>query len=300
MTCFYPRKLYKTDTGHKFERPSGHSGAYTKIPCRKCFGCRMDYKSEWATRMMHEASCHEDNLFLTLTYDQENLPESADLVQRDMQLFWKNLRKKFPHLKIRYVYSAEFGKITKRPHYHAIAFGLALPDLIKEGRNDRGEPLYGSEILDKIWKKGHCVVGAVTEQSCGYVAGYMLKDMDGDYINEYTILDEETGELVNRTRPYARHSNKPGIGRIWFEKYWRDVFPDDFIVVEGKKRSVPEYYLRLLEQKDPEMHAQVQAKRETALEDPKTMWNSTPGRLEVRETVFKAKLGQFRRGSDGD
>lgn len=36
---------------------------------------------------MHEASLHEDSIFVTLTYRPDALPDGGTLVKRDLQLF---------------------------------------------------------------------------------------------------------------------------------------------------------------------------------------------------------------------
>lgn len=317
MTCYYPRKIYPTETTNQksswtFERPSGHSGNHKKVPCKICIGCRLDHRTDWATRMMHEATFHQQSSFVTFTYNNENLPKNGDLVEEHMRNFFKRLRKKLPY-KIRYVYSGEYGKKTSRPHYHAIIFGFSLPDQELVGSNDRGEPLYASEWLDGIWGYGETKTGAVTHQSCGYVAGYMLKDSlkTSDYYKKdsdgnsipYSCLDTETGELIERPRPFARYSNRPGIGRKWIEKYYTDVFKEKGdcvrVIQDGKiqTRPTPQYYVDVLKKLDPALWAQVVENRENAVIDPKNKNNSTPERLAVREICLSAKVKLKKRGS---
>lgn len=45
---------------------------------------------------MHEAQLHQENCFITLTYNDEHLPKDQSLVYRDFQLFMKRLRKAHP------------------------------------------------------------------------------------------------------------------------------------------------------------------------------------------------------------
>ena len=305
MTCYYPRKAFPIEGGIAFEKPRDHSGRIIKIPCKRCTGCRLDHRTNWSTRMMHEASLYESNQFVTLTYDNEHLPKNGDLDQVHMQKFFKRLRKEFSPNKLRYVYSSEYGTDKSRPHYHAIIFGLDLPDLVVKDTNDRGEPLYASAILDRIWQNGQTTTGQVTEQSCAYVAGYMLKDIKGDYINQYETVDVETGEVTPRKRPFARYSNRPGIGKGWFDKYKDSVFPQDVVRIykpgEGCHTvPVPSYYFDLLEKTDPAMHAEVKAKREAAIYEPRNRWNSSPDRLKVRETCKLAKISLSGRGTKQD
>lgn len=37
-------------------------------------------------------------------------------------------------------------------------------------------------------------------------------------------------------------SRRPGIGLTWFEKYKSDVYPHDYVVVNGSKVRPPRYY----------------------------------------------------------
>lgn len=74
------------------------------IPCGKCVGCRLDYSRTWADRMMFELQHTGKGIFLTLTYNDKHikygmldndtdLPVSYSLDKRDLQLFFKRLRK---------------------------------------------------------------------------------------------------------------------------------------------------------------------------------------------------------------
>ena len=38
------------------------------VPCGQCIGCRLDYSREWANRCLLEATYHDSNYFVTLTY----------------------------------------------------------------------------------------------------------------------------------------------------------------------------------------------------------------------------------------
>ena len=109
---------------------------YISIPCGKCIGCRLDYSRTWADRCMLESQYHKNNWFLTLTYDNDHLPEQRpgspvhSLQKRDMQLFMKRLRKRFPNDKIRFFGCGEYGSKSCRPHYHLLLFGVPFEDLV--------------------------------------------------------------------------------------------------------------------------------------------------------------------------
>ena len=50
-----------------------------QFPCRKCLACRLNIAREKAIRAVHESKIHEGNIFLTLTYNEENLPKNGKL-----------------------------------------------------------------------------------------------------------------------------------------------------------------------------------------------------------------------------
>ena len=47
------------------------------LPCGHCPGCKMANAASWANRMEMELPYHENAWFLTLTYDNENVPYRA-------------------------------------------------------------------------------------------------------------------------------------------------------------------------------------------------------------------------------
>ena len=103
----------------------------TLVPCGKCPSCLSDRARDWSNRCLMELKTSGSAIFVTLTYDDFHLPIDDDgptLRVRDVQLFFKRLRKDFPNSRIRYLLSGEYGSKTSRPHYHAIIFGLSLSD----------------------------------------------------------------------------------------------------------------------------------------------------------------------------
>ena len=49
---------------------------WVEIPCGKCEGCRIARSRDWANRCMMELEYHDSAYFLTLTYDEEHVPQS--------------------------------------------------------------------------------------------------------------------------------------------------------------------------------------------------------------------------------
>lgn len=234
MACYHPLMLYDTgeinaETGKRVMNFLGSVKSMLDIdnsdrdnlyyvPCNRCIGCRLDYAREWSNRMLLELADNPNALFVTLTYDNDHVPFSdlgfMSTSVRDCQLFFKRLRKAFQNKKIRYFLGAEYGPKTNRPHYHAIIFGLTFsdfPDLKLLKYNNLGQPLFSSDQLAmKIWKNGFCTIGAVTKESCGYTARYMLKKLKG--FDRTFFYDKRHIEPE-----FSLCSRRPGIGLGYFE-----------------------------------------------------------------------------------
>lgn len=173
------------------------------FPCGKCLPCRLNYARDWAIRIMCEAKSYDEHCtFVTLTYDDEHLPENRSLVKKDLQLFFRYFRRFYG--KVRYFACGEYGDKTKRPHYHICLFGKGVDaDCWTDKFYYRSK--HGYDVKTKAWSKGKVFIGEVTVYSANYVAGYMLKKQKG--LNAVTEYDK-----TGRQRPFTLCSRRPGIG----------------------------------------------------------------------------------------
>lgn len=175
---------------------------------------------------MHDKAC-----FITLTYSPENLPENNSLSSRDLQLFFKRLRKKIHPHKIRYFACGEYGERFKRPHYHAIIFGLDNCHLTWQTIHD-------------CWNKGIIDVGSVTKDSISYVAGYVSKKMNNE--------DRAKIKAGLISREFCRMSLKPAIGASALDEFAKyALVQGGFDVIQtlkigDKVLPVPKYIRRKL------------------------------------------------------
>lgn len=97
MACYALLSAWKKPGGGiTFKKGEAVGLKPIKLPCGQCLGCRLDYSREWAVRCTHESLLHKENSFITLTYDDEHLPEDGGLVKKHWQDFCKRLRKKKP------------------------------------------------------------------------------------------------------------------------------------------------------------------------------------------------------------
>lgn len=151
---------------------------------------------------MLEATLHEENCFLTLTYEDEQLPPLNTLVPRDLQLFLKKLRKKMEPKRFRYFGVGEYGDQTQRPHYHVALFGVRTCEYGLTRTRIRRECCSICTEMSRLWGKGHCFLGRCETQSARYIAGYVIKK----------LTRPDHPDLGGRHPEFARMSNRPGIG----------------------------------------------------------------------------------------
>lgn len=237
-----------------------------KLPCGQCMGCRLERSRTWAVRCMHEAQLHPHNIFLTLTFNDQNLNANYSLQTQDFQNFMKRLRKRFyskkfarkyPNFhsgKIRYFHCGEYGDNFSRPHHHACLFNLDFPDKKLYKRTRDGHNLYSSQLLDELWQgQGYAYFGAVTFESAAYVARYCTKKINGQAAEQH---------YQGRKPEYMTCSKNPAIGLDWIKKFISDAFPSDFIIMNGKKMRPARYYEKYLEKTDNEAYILLKQTRE--------------------------------------
>lgn len=193
------------------------------FPCGKCLECCLAYSRVWTGRCMDEASLHDENCVLTLTYENTD----GNLCKRDFQLFMKRLRKAVAPVKIRFFACGEYGGKNNRPHFHVIIFGWQPDDLVFHFRK-KGINYYKSAFVANVWQNGFIVVSPCTEKAIKYSAKYLTK------------LDIRFHEVP----PFTLMSRRPGIGA--------GAITDSMAVTglvyrNDKSFQIPKFYLDKLE-----------------------------------------------------
>jgi len=208
----------------------------------------------------------------------------------------KRLRKKYPQ-KIRFYACGEYGDNLGRPHYHACLFNHDFADKKfwkYTGKNK--ERLYRSEELEQLWPHGYSSTGAVTFESAAYVARYIMKKITGQQSDAHYECIDENGEIHQRKPEFTTMSRMPGIGAPWLQQYNTDVYPSDFIIMNGKRLRPPRYYDLNLELTQPDDLKKIKWTRKQNFR--KHDGNNTPERLRVRETIQLKKLQELERNHD--
>nr|CDL65906.1 unnamed protein product [uncultured bacterium] len=235
------------------------------LPCGQCIGCRLDYSRRWADRLMLELQYHTAAIFVTLTYSELNVPKhhyqtpdgdvntSYSLDKRDVQLFFKRLRKMYPDTKIRFFLSGEYGPKTFRPHYHAIIFGVDFAHDRYVWRVRRADNMfvnyYRSPSLERAWSVynndvgdyvpiGNVEFSDVSWHTCAYVARYVTKKLTGNLAQFYTTF--------NLTPPFSLMSRKPGIAYQYYADHGLDIYDNDKINISTERGGLsmlpPKYF----------------------------------------------------------
>jgi len=281
MTCYHQVRLNRPKEKHGF----------LIVPCGRCYGCKLEYSRIWAIRCYHESLMNESNVFVTLTYDDEHLPfnyKEPTLVPRDLQLFFKSLRKEYGS-GIRYYACGEYGERNNRPHYHACIFGLDFEDKIPCGSKN-GNDIYSSASLDRIWGRGMCAIGNVTFESAAYVARYLIKKQFGKGNVWYTQNGIEK-EFVRMSRG-CKKLGTGGIGKGWYDKFKKDAYNHDSLRIRGKRCRAPRYYDTKYELENPEDFAMIKEARKKKGE--KRYWEQQDKGAPKPSVQERVKLAQTR------
>lgn len=184
------------------------------VPCGKCDACRSAHANEWALRILHELSTkNHTGSFVTLTYNDENLPKNESLDKEELQKFFKRLRKNSGKI-FKYYACGEYGETYHRPHYHICFLGIDFHD---------------EDFIRKSWTFGNIHIGSLTVKSARYVANYLNKDR---------------GKYVGSRKPPFQLQSK-GIG-LEFALKNEDQIRLQLTDEGGRKEPLPRYYRKKL------------------------------------------------------
>lgn len=203
--------------------PVQTSNKFIAVPCGKCMGCLSLKREQWFIRLKEELRSSGTGMFVTLTYDNENLPlldGKPTLCKEHHQKFLKRLRKQLGDVKFKYFITGEYGTNFGRPHYHILLFGIK-----------------DSEVVRKCWKYGNIDIGDITEKSINYTAKYVINNSkvpDG-VLPGYSTCSKGIGiDYIKRMGDYHRS----------------DINRNFYSLPGGVKKKLPRYYQEKLYNKE--------------------------------------------------
>lgn len=265
MACTFPQQAWyskhKNESGKRslvFKRNEALIDRPVTIPCGNCHGCKAGDKLMWGLRCYHEFTEHLESCFLTLTYDNDNLPEDGKIDKSHLQLFFKRLRRS--GLEFRYFAVGEYGEQTKRPHYHLLIFGQNfIGDSTYVGKTE-----YTSRTISNLWPMGSHIIVPVSLGSIMYVCGYTQK------------------KVADKNATFTLMSRRPGIGSTFYDKHSSEIAKRGYIQIANERFPIPKYYLN----KNEELFIDVKKQRQRMAMQKRL----TP---EQQENINKANKAKF-------
>ena len=219
-----------------------------QVPCGKCLECRSLVQNDWCIRLSYEINMFYRNggigVFLTFTYNDDNLPVFAPLNQPcfrhdDVLKFLDRInlymQRTYGSHMYKYFFCSEYGKNTQRPHYHGLFLlqhGVDWPSFVEKCRELWSEHGYlfpkfdGHQYVDN---DGLPVLPTLKNgaASAKYVSKYITKDMSfynipsiSAYLdkrnNSFDVPYKKRKELIKRSLP--KHWQSKGIGLSQLEQ----------------------------------------------------------------------------------
>ncbi len=278
-----------------------HRHLYKKstITCGYCPDCKGSKSVKTAMQLKCELIMSPDNaFFITLTLNDENLRDDYSIHLPDMQKFIKRIRKelnkRYPCNKFRYLLQCEYGGKYSRPHYHIIVFDYPIPDL-EPAESDNERDGFISEYLETTWGKGTIFIMPLSYETCLYVVQHHYKDriLDKAPIHELPVTHPVTGEYITERAPEkTTRSARPAIGDSFFNQYLSDIYPHDYLIHADQKMPVPKRFDTLLERSNPTEFLKIKEIRKLAIE------LRTDQENETRERYILAKIKSLKKAGE--
>lgn len=233
--CTSPLFLHRPNFGFSFD-----------VPCNNCLECRSASQDSWVFRLGCDLESLYKNkgfaVFLTFTYNNKCLPYSdfgfikehevpcfsSDDVSSFLNKVKVYMHRNYGKGSFKYFLCSEYGKFTKRPHYHALF--MLRKDVDFHAFCEKCRSYWHFGFMFPRCQNGYYVdnFGKSTtpllhnpQHACAYVCKYITKDMDyyelpiiKKYIELRNELPKDIRALFNKRLPH--HFQSKGIGQSFF------------------------------------------------------------------------------------
>lgn len=207
------------------------------VPCGRCMACRINKGRQWTARILMEWDCHpQRSYFVTLTYNDEHIPEKGSLDKKGTLQWLKDTQKRKTG-RLRYYLVGEYGDDSFRPHYHMAIF-----------------PRDDEQVRDFLaaWDKGFTQIAEITPQRARYLANYTAKKLTK---GDDPRLDGREPEFRSSSRnPPLGAEMVDRIAAAWREPKMREMLEkrgdvEPVFRLQGKIYPIGDWALRRLRSK---------------------------------------------------
>lgn len=256
-------------------------GKVVYLPCGGCLACRRERRQELTLLQCLEASLHDENWFITLTYEDWQTMQLTgfppySLNRKHLSDFCELMRKYAHYYRedFRFFACGEYGERNERPHYHLTVFGLSSSLLgiadscdsekirkvgINNGkiirkiqeplRDSQGNAYWQSKVISDRWPFGSHKIYRASRETMQYVAGYVTKKLTGAAGRDFRA----SGKVSE-----FQAQSRPSIGRPWFSKFCSSLsIPDagerlvnDVVSIDGITWKCPRIFDKWLKGMD--------------------------------------------------
>lgn len=247
MSCLYPVKIaVKSDkAGNRYNykgRKSNQSYGLS-VPCGHCVNCIEQKTRQWTYRLIaqNHTSKYDKMAFITLTYDDEHLPENGSCCYADISKFIKRIRRHYEYhnggkLDLKYYGCTEYGGEKGRCHAHLLLFGIDYNDLLPTKSKLASHNT--KNCISPFWDKGLLNYGTDVSLQDSRLIRYVTKYIDKlDSDNLYRFC-----EIMGIEKPKVYKSL--GLGADYIKQNSGEC--GDIPTLGGMKVNLPPYWKKKL------------------------------------------------------
>ena len=130
---------------------------------------------------------------------------------------------------------------------------------------------------------GNVIIAEASPETMAYVAGYVTKKAYGNDTKRYNEL--------GLPAPYCCMSRNPGLGYDYYQEHKEQMYKDDGLYFNGKKRPIPRYFDKMQETENPKRLWEVKEKRQSsAINALKVKMSNTDVTIEQQGKIKEKNL----------